>query len=271
MRVRAAPGCSGDRHRPPGDESRSCGEARAASAAAARRGRSARDRIRRTSEPHSARPRTLTNRRSLRSACSSVRPRSTQRSSASAAARPTGTMRCLSPLPVHPQRPLVAVEVAQAQAAQLGCAQPAPVQRLQHRPVAQRDRRVGVGAPCVQQLARLPPAEGRRQRARALRPGHERGRVALRAAADEQPGVQAAHRRELAPGGGWRVAQRAQVGGVAADDRHVGVLGSAAGGGQPAAVLVEVGAVGAQGRRRGTGSAQMVEVRVDAGAGRSGL
>ena len=117
MRGRATPGCSADRHLLPADEWRRCAGARAAIAAGAPRGAAPAPGCGARPSRASGRPRTLTNNRSQSpSPASAVRPRSEIARQRGRGRPADGHDPLLVALAGHAQRPLVAVEVAQAAA-----------------------------------------------------------------------------------------------------------------------------------------------------------
>ena len=243
---------------------RACGERCAMPARS-----SARRSALRTSDGCSGRPRTLTNRRPPVPGRGHLRPAAgevaLERCLGGAAERHDALLPALAG---HAQRAGLEADVGEREVARLGGAQAAAVEELEQRAVAQVAR-LGAGRR-VEQARDLVGRERRRQRARAARPGHERGRAALDRAAVMHPRVGAADGAQLAGGRGRRIPAGAQVGGVAAQRARVGRARLDVGGGEPAVELVEVGRVGAQGRRRRTASAHPVEIRVEHPAARRG-
>ena len=107
------------------------------------------------------------------------RPSRSHASSASRAGSPTGTMRSRSPLPITRRRPATGVVGGELEPADLAGAQPAAVQELEHRVIAQAAHVVVPVA--VEQQAAVRSRDGLGQAPAPARPDEHERRIVRRA------------------------------------------------------------------------------------------
>src|SRR6476646_1295626 len=164
----------------------------------------------------------------------------------------------LLPLAEHPQLLGLEVHRAEVEVDDLLAAQPARVGELQHRPVAQLQRRAG-GDP-LQQGPHLLGAEDFRQVLGALRAGDQLGRVGAGTAGADEVAVEAADRRQLAGHGRRRGAGTGEAGAVTAHVAVADVAGREAHLPRPLGETAEVDAVGPPRPLGGAARAQVAVV-----------